>query len=118
MATARAYPRIVQRGADGHTYIISRFFSSTSVSAEEPWNWSHAYSPLILHPGILLADYNANPVLRRTIVSLADTYIAKGTKKPDGNWIFPHELQASTGKSRGNLLGNTRGGVALMQLFW
>jgi len=118
MATARAYPRIVQKGVDGHTYVISRYFSGTDVSLDAPWNWSHAYSPLILHPGTLLGDFNANPGLRRTVTSLADTYLAKATKNTDGTLAYPEELQASTGKARGDLKGDTRANNAMIQLFW
>jgi len=118
MATARAYPRIVQKGADGHTYVISRYFSGTDVSLDAPWNWSHAYSPLILHPGTLLGDFNANPALRQTVTSLADTYLAKATRNADGTMTYPEELQASTGKARGDLKGDTRANNAMIQIFW
>ncbi len=118
MATARAYPRIVQKGVDGHTYVISRYFSGTDVSLDAPWNWSHAYSPLILHPGTLLGDFNANPTLRQTVTSLADTYLAKATKNADGSMTYPEELQATTGKARGDLKGDTRANNAMIQIFW
>ena len=118
MATARAYPRIVQKGVDGHTYVVSRYYSGTDVSLDAPWNWSHAYSPLILHPGTLLADFNGNPTLRQTVTSLADTYLAKATKNADGTMTYPEELQATTGKARGDLKGDTRANNAMIQIFW
>ena len=118
MATARAYPRIIQKGVDGHTYVISRYYSGTDVSLDAPWNWSHAYSPLILHPGTLLGEFNANATIRQTVTSLADTYIAKATKNADGSMTYPEELQATTGKARGDLKGDTRANNAMIQIFW
>jgi len=69
MESGRAYPRIVEKGADGQTHIVSSLFSGTSVARDGPWGWSHPYSYLILHPGIVLADFNANPGLRAMIVA-------------------------------------------------
>ncbi len=118
MQTAREYPKIIERGPDGHTHIVSRLYSATSVTREEPWNWSHPYSYLILHPGLLLADYNGDPAMRATIIALADGHLAHGKKASDGNWDFPEDIQASTGNSRGKLTAGGRGNVATAQLFW
>ena len=118
METARAYPTIAKAGADGHTHIISRFFSATDVSTDGPWGWSHPYSYLILHPAIALADFNGDPTMRKLVVDLADGHLAHGKQDPDGTWRYPEEIQAATGASRGELAGKSRGNVAPMQMFW
>jgi hypothetical protein len=118
MQTAREYPKIIERGPDGHTHIVSRLFSATSVTREGPWGWSHPYSYLILHPGMLLADYNGDPAMRATIVALADGHLAHSKKDPNGHWDFPEDINAVSGNSRGKLVAGGRGNVATMQLFW
>jgi hypothetical protein len=117
MQTAREYPKIIEQ-QDGHTHIASRLFSATSVSRDGPWGWSHPYSYLILHPGMLLADYNGDPAMRATIIALADGHLAHGKKAADGNWDFPEDIHAASGKSRGKLVAGGRGNVATAQLFW
>ncbi|CAN5265810.1 LamG domain-containing protein [soil metagenome] len=118
METARAYPTIAQKGADGHTHIISRFFSATDVSTDGPWGWSHPYSYLILHPGIMLADFNGDPTLRKLVIALADGHMAHGWQDPDGTWRYPEDINATTGAARGELAGKARGNISAIQLFW
>lgn len=118
MATARAYPTIAHKAEDGHVHIVSRFFSATDVSRDGPWGWSHPYSYLILHPGIMLADFNGDPTMRRLVLDLADGHLAHGRQDPDGTWRYPEDIHAATGQSRGELVGKGRGNVAVLQLFW
>jgi hypothetical protein len=118
METARAYPTIAAKAEDGHVHILSRFFSATDVSRDGPWGWSHPYSYLILHPGILLADFNGDPTMRQLVLDLADGHLAHGKQDPDGTWRYPEDIHAATGQSRGELVGKGRGNVAAMQLFW
>ena len=118
METARAYPRVMNKGEDGHVHPLSRFFSATDVSRDGPWGWSHPYSYLILHPGIALADFNGDPTIRKLVIDLADGHLAHGQQDPDGTWRYPEDINAATGQSRGELAGKARGNVAAMQLFW
>jgi hypothetical protein len=118
METARAYPRVMGKGEDGHVHALSRFFSATDVSRDGPWGWSHPYSYLILHPGIMLADFNGDPTLRKLIVDLADGHMAHGKQDPDGTWRYPEDINAATGQSRGELAGKARGNISAIQLFW
>jgi hypothetical protein len=118
METARAYPIVANRGEDGHVHILSRFFSATDVSRDGPWGWSHPYSYLILHPGMLIADFNGDPTMRKLVTDLADGHLAHGKQDPDGTWRYPEDINAATGQSRGELTGKGRGNVSAMQLFW
>jgi hypothetical protein len=118
METARAYPIVANTGEDGHVHILSRYFSATDVSRDGPWGWSHPYSYLILHPGILLGDFNGDPTMRKLVIDLADGHLAHGKQDPDGTWRYPEDINAATGQSRGELTGKGRGNVAVMQLFW
>ncbi|MDB5456752.1 MAG: hypothetical protein JWP92_2337, partial [Caulobacter sp.] len=118
METARAYPSIIKTGADGQLHVISSYYSATDVSTDGPWGWSHPYSYLILHPGIVLADFNGDPTLRKMIVALADGHMAHGKQNPDGSWDFPEDINATTGQWRGLLTAKSRGNIAIVQLFW
>ncbi|MDI1364683.1 MAG: LamG domain-containing protein [bacterium] len=118
METARAYPTIAHKAEDGHVHVVSRFFSATDVSRDGPWGWSHPYSYLILHPGIVLADFNGDPTMRKLVTDLADGHLAHGKQDQDGTWRFPEDIHSATGQSRGELAGKARGNVSAMQLFW
>lgn len=118
METARAYPTIAHKAEDGHVHVVSRFFSATDVSRDGPWGWSHPYSYLILHPGVVLADFNGDPTMRKLVTDLADGHLAHGKQDPDGTWRYPEDINAATGQSRGELVGKARGNVSAMQLFW
>jgi hypothetical protein len=118
METARAYPRITEVNKSGRTNIITQLFSGTRVVREGPWGWEHPYSYLILHPGMLLVNYNGNPVMKKLILDIADSYISYGKQKPDGSWCFPEFFNSATDETKGCLLPGTRGIAATMQLFW
>lgn len=118
METARAYPTVMHKAEDGHVHAVSRFFSATDVSRDGPWGWSHPYSYLILHPGIVLADFNGDPTIKKLVIDLADGHLAHGKQDPDGTWRYPEDIHAATGQSRGELTGKGRGNVSAMQLFW
>jgi hypothetical protein len=118
METARAYPTVMHKAEDGHVHVVSRYFSATDVSRDGPWGWSHPYSYLILHPGMVLADFNGDPTIRKLIIDLADGHLAHGKQDPDGTWRYPEDIHAATGQSRGELTGKGRGNVSAIQIFW
>jgi Concanavalin A-like lectin/glucanases superfamily len=118
MQTARAYPRIIQVNKTGHTDIISQEFSGTRVVTEGPWGWEHPYSYLILHPGIMLVNFNDNPTVKQLILKIADSYISYGSRQPDGSWQFPEFFNSQTDQAKGHLQPNTRGLQAVTQIFW
>ncbi|MBW3618545.1 MAG: LamG domain-containing protein, partial [Proteobacteria bacterium] len=117
MATARAYPRIIQPNAAGHTHFVSNYFSGTDVSRESVWEWSKPYSYLVIHPAILLADFNGDPTMRKLITGLADGWLAHGDRQADGSLLLPAEINWRTDAER-DQLATTPGGVTVLQLFW
>ncbi|GAA0529657.1 hypothetical protein FHS83_002460 [Rhizomicrobium palustre] len=118
MQTARAYPRIIETNTQGHTHIVSQLFSSTDVVRERQWGWAIPYSNLILHPAVLLAEYNGNPAMKALVLSVADGFLAHGRKDASGKLVFPEEVNAATDEARGRLGPGSRGVDALVQLFW
>ncbi|HXC53939.1 MAG TPA: LamG-like jellyroll fold domain-containing protein [Rhizomicrobium sp.] len=117
MDTARGYARIAGP-VGGHTHMLSSLFSGTRVVREGPWAWSKPYSYLILHPGILLAEYNGNPGIRKLIVALADSYLAHATKNDKGETVFPEDINSLSDEARGTLTAGSNGVVGPIELMW
>lgn len=118
MGTARNYWRITATNAAGHTHIASSLFSGTDTVREGPWRWSKPYSYLILHPGLMLAEFNGDPRTKQLIIALAHSHLAHGERKPDGSWSFPADIAADTDEARGELGSKVQGGTMPLQLFW
>jgi len=118
MQTAAAYPRITEVNKSGRTNITTQLFSGTHVVREGPWGWEHPYSYLILHPGIMLVNFNDDPTTKKLILDIASSYIAYGKQQADGTWTFPEFFNSATDETKGTLKPNTRGINALTQLFW
>ena len=118
MDTARGYASITGPVGAGHTHILSSLFSGTQVLREGPWAWSKPYSPLILHPGILLAEYNGNPMMKALVIALADSYLAHGKKNDKGETVFPEDINSLTDEDRGTLTAGSNGLAGIVQLMW
>lgn len=111
-ATARAYPRIIERNPAGHTHFTTNYYSGSKVARESVWEWSKPYSYLVLHPAIVLTGWNGDPTMRRLITDLADGWLAHA--KPDGS--VPAEINWRTDAERDSLFAP--GNAAGLQLFW
>lgn len=118
METARAYATVAGPVGNGHTHMLSSLFSGTNVVREGPWAWSKPYSYLILHPGILLGEYNGNPAMKTLVAALADSYLAHGRKNAAGETVFPEDIDSLTDADRGTLTASSNGVVAPLQLMW
>jgi hypothetical protein len=114
MTTVRAYHRIISVNPAGHLHINTNWFSGTDSYREGPWEWSKYYSYLVLHPGLLMADFNNDPTGRKYIIGLADGLLAHGKEDAGGHWTFPDEINWRTDQTRGTLPA----GSPPMQLFW
>ena len=89
--------RVTQIAPDGHRHFRSRLFSGTSMSTEDPWQWSDHYSYNLLHTPYLIARYNGNPSLRQMIIELADGLLEH--RDEEGKCYT--EVHFSTGETRG-----------------
>lgn len=114
MTTDAAYPRIIQVNKAGHLHFVTNWYGGTKIYREGPWEWSKYYSYLVLHPGVLLGDFNADPQSRKFVIGLADGLLAHGHKNPDGTWTYADEINWRTDATRGILPPNT----PPYQLFW
>jgi hypothetical protein len=110
MTTVAAYGRIIQPNAAGHLHFRTNWFSGSKVYSEGPWEWQRDQSVLVLHPGLLMADFNGDPTSKRYVLGLADGLLAHA--KSDG--ALPDEINWRTDETKGVLPVNT----PAMQLLW
>ncbi|QJU59236.1 LamG domain-containing protein [Sphingomonas sp. AP4-R1] len=112
MEVGRNYPRLIAVNPAGHHHIVSSYYSGTDTVREGVWGWQHPYSLLITHPGLLLADYNGAPAVKAALLPVLDDWLAHGTKKQDGSWSFPADIEWATDIARG------KGVVSAANVFW
>jgi Concanavalin A-like lectin/glucanases superfamily len=114
MTTVDAYKRIISVNAAGHLHFNTNWFSGTDSYREGPFEWGKFYSYNVLHPGLLLAEYNGDATGRMNVLGLADGILAHGKQDAAGRWSFPDEINWRSDAVRGNLPA----GSAPMHLFW
>jgi len=114
MTTVAAYDRIISVNPAGHLHFNTNWYSGAGAYREGPWEWGKYYSYLVLHPGILMTEYNGDPTGRRFVTGLADGILAHGKQDAQGNWTFPDEINWRTDATKGDLPA----GSAPMQLMW
>ncbi|GAA0535790.1 hypothetical protein FHS83_003238 [Rhizomicrobium palustre] len=114
MTTVAAYERIISTNSAGHLHFNTNWYSGSDSFREGPWEWGKYYSYVIMHPGVLMGDFNADPTARKTVIGLADGILAHGKKDDKGIWWFPDEINWRTEATKGKLPA----GQAPMQIFW
>jgi hypothetical protein len=100
METARNYGRITEVNPAGHRHFVSSYYSATDIVRESVWQWQKPPNFLILHPGLLLVQFNGSPALRKLIIELADGYLAHGKPGPDGSINLPTQIYWPTDDDR------------------
>ncbi|HYW69979.1 MAG TPA: LamG domain-containing protein, partial [Pyrinomonadaceae bacterium] len=109
METARAVINLTGINSAGHRHFKTSYYSGLKMATEEPWGWSKPSSILVLHPAIMLGNYNGNPTIRNVITELADGYLAHrldGRVRQNIAIRFSDDAEAT----------NNRGGV--LPVFW
>ena len=107
MTTVAAYDRIIQPNAAGHLHFKTSWFSGSKVYSEGPWEWQKDQSVLVLHPALLMADFNRDPTARRYVIGLADGLLAHAKTGPGGEAVLPDEINWRTDEAKGVLPVNT-----------
>ncbi len=93
----RVLDDVTQIAPDGHRHFRSRLYGGTSMSTEDPWQWSGHYSYNMLHTPYLIARYNGNPVLWNMIIELADALLDH--RDEEGN--LHTDIHFTTGEVQG-----------------
>jgi len=92
METARGVISITGVNAAGHRHIRSSYYSGSRLAEDSVWGYSKGYSYLVLQPGMLLADYNGNPTVEKTVIELAEGLLAHTTKSANDHYVFPRAI--------------------------
>ncbi|MCE5249781.1 LamG domain-containing protein [bacterium] len=100
METSTRYPDITAINKAGHRHFPSRFYSSTFMATENPWCWSSPYSITVLHPGMVLVEFNGYPATMQLIREVGDGYLAHAVKDARGTVTIPREINFITDEGR------------------
>lgn len=107
LTTVAAYDRIISVNPAGHLHINTNWYSGSDSYREGPWEWSKDYSYLVLHPGMLMADYNNDALAKHFVIGLMDGLLAHGKKDSKGHWSWPDDINWRTDATRGSLPDNS-----------
>ena len=114
MTTVAALPRLIQPNAAGHLHFRTSWFSGSKVYSEGPWEYQKDQSVLVVHPALLMADFNADPQSRKYVLGVADGLLAHGKAGPDGQMTWPDDINWGSDKGERSLPVNT----PMMQLLY
>lgn len=112
--TVKALPRIVDENPAGHVHFNTNWYSGKISYREGPWEWQKPYSFGVVHPSILISDFNGDPTARDTVIGLADGYLAH--VRPDGS--YPNEINWRSDAERGGTVLQGSGADGPFQVFW
>jgi len=112
MAVARNYTRLTEVNPAGHRHFVSAYYSGTDIDREGIWGRQKSYSLLVLHPGLLLVDYNGAPAVKDVVLGVLDGWLAHGKQDAGGGWRFPAEIDWQTDTGTGS------GVVSAANAFW
>ena len=105
METASTYDRITGVNKAGHRHFRSTYYSGTNMADEGIWEWSKPYNYLILHPGMVLVEFNGSPELKKLMLDVADGLLAHAKKDKDGRIILNTGIHFKTDEERDAGLG-------------
>jgi len=114
MTTVAALPRLIQPNPAGHLHFRTSWFSGSKVYSEGPWEYQKDQSVLVMHPALLMADFNADPQSRKYVLGVADGLLAHARKGPNGETAWPDDINWRTDATKGALPVNT----PMMQLLY
>ncbi|HJQ30850.1 MAG TPA: hypothetical protein VJ866_01650, partial [Pyrinomonadaceae bacterium] len=112
METSRALLKLTGVNAAGHRHIRSSYYSGSKMATEEPWGWSKPSSILVLHPALMLVQFNGNPEMKRVVTELADGFLAHRHKGEDGRYRLNAAIRFEDDKDLPWLRGS------VLPVFW
>jgi hypothetical protein len=118
METVNALHAIIKPNPQGHWLFSSNWFSGKKIYGESNWEWQKPYSFPIMHPAIMLGEFNADHRSRNLVTKLADGYLAYGYTADDGQWTLPNEINWRTGATRSGEIHRGAGAGDVPTLFW
>jgi hypothetical protein len=118
METVNALGRIIKRNPQGNLLFSSNWYSGKKIYSGSNWEWQKPYSFPILHPAIMLGEFNADRRSRELITGISDGYLAYGYTADDGQWVLPNEINWRTGETRGGEMNRGSGAGDVQTIFW
>ena len=118
METIHALYDIITVNPQGNRLFSSNWFSGKKIYRDDNWEWQKPYSFPILHPAIMLGEFNAGPRSRQLITETADGYMAYAYTADDGQWVLPNEIHWRTGATRGGEMMRGSGSGDVPTVFW
>lgn len=118
METVDALHRVITVNPQGNLLFSSNWFSGKKIYRDGNWEWQKPYSFPILHPAIMLGEFNADRRSRKLVTGLADGYLAHAYTAEDGQWVLPNEINWRTGETRGGEMNNGSGSGDVPNIFW
>lgn len=112
--TVKALPTIIDRNPAGHVHFNTNWYSGSISYCEGPWEWQKPYSFGVVHPAILIGDYNGDKTSRDLVLGLADGYLAH--VRADGS--YPNEINWRSDAERGGTVLQGSGASGPFQIFW
>lgn len=118
METARAYDRIILPNPQGNLLFASNWYGGNKIYREPNWSWQKPYSFPMIHPLLVLGEFNADRRSYELITGLSDGYMAYAYIAEDGQWVLPNEINWHTGETRGGEMTQGAGSGDVPNLFW
>lgn len=118
METVNALGSVIKPNPQGHVLFSSNWYSGKKIYTGSNWEWQKPYSFPILHPAIMLGEFNADRRSRKLITDISDGYLAYGYTADDGQWVLPNEINWRTGETRGGEMNRGSGAGDVPTVFW
>lgn len=118
METVRAYDRIIMRNPQGNMLFASNWYGGNKIYREPNWSWQKPYSFPMIHPLLVLGEFNADRRSHELVTGLSDGYMAYAYTAEDGQWVLPNEINWHTGEVRGGEMNQGAGSGDVPNLFW
>jgi hypothetical protein len=96
METANGVEKITGINAAGHRHFRSAYFSGTKIAEDGVWGWTKPSSYLVLHPALMLVEFNGSPHVCKWILELADGILAHRKADADGRYSLHTSIEFKT----------------------
>jgi hypothetical protein len=96
METAAAVERLTGINAAGHRHIRSAYFSGSRISEEGVWGWAKSQSYFVMHPALMLVEFNGSPRVKKWVLEVVDGLLAHRRLESNGSYSVRTTIQFST----------------------
>jgi hypothetical protein len=118
METVDALYRVITVNPQGNRLFSSNWYGGKKIYRDGNWEWQKPYSFPVLHPALMLGEFNGDRRSRQLVTELADGYMAYAYTAEDGQWVLPNEINWRTGKTRGGEMNRGSGSGDVPGIYW